>query len=71
MSFSALSREIFSILEVMDLKEKNTIQTITEATVAPGIDDEKGLELEASNEDIKKGNTTKVTILSYDEVDHS
>lgn len=53
------------------LKEKKWDQAITEATVAPGIDDEKGLELEASNKDIKEGNTTKVTILSYDEVDHS
>ncbi len=51
--------------------KKNNTQIKSEATVAPGIDDEQGLELKASQEDIKKGNTTKVTMLSYDENDPS
>ncbi|WP_458413632.1 hypothetical protein ACNQFZ_01655 [Schinkia sp. CFF1] len=46
-------------------------QNIHEATVAPGIDDEKGIKLDATKEDLEKGNTTKVTILSYDEYDPS
>lgn len=51
--------------------KRNNAQLRSEATVAPGIDDEQGLELKASSEDIKKGNTTKVTILSLDENDPS
>ena len=38
-------------------------------SVAPG--DEEALEAKASKEDIKRGNYTKVTTLSYDEVDPS
>lgn len=52
------------------MKRSNT-KLISEATVAPGIDDEQGLEIKATPEDVKKGNTTKVTILSYDEYDPS
>ncbi|KEF39120.1 hypothetical protein M670_01509 [Schinkia azotoformans MEV2011] len=50
---------------------KKSTQVRSEATVAPGIDDEQGLELKATSEDIKKGNKTKVTILSLDENDPS
>lgn len=51
--------------------EKNHSQIRSEATVAPGIDDEHGLEIKASREDLMEGNTTKVTILSMDENDPS
>lgn len=40
-----------------------------EPTLAPGSDDI--LEKSASKEDKRKGNTTRVTTLSYDEVDPS
>lgn len=40
-------------------------------TLAPGLDDEKQLEKEASKEERAKGEVTEVTTLSYDEVDPS
>ncbi len=40
-----------------------------EPIVAPG--DDKFLEAKASKEEIRKGNYTEVTTLSYDEVDPS
>ncbi|ALC90317.1 hypothetical protein AM500_11375 [Bacillus sp. FJAT-18017] len=42
-----------------------------EATIAPGMEDNKGLGIEASQQDIKEGNTTNVTIVSLDEADPS
>ncbi|WP_155922298.1 hypothetical protein [Bacillus sp. EB01] len=42
-----------------------------EATIAPGMEDNKGLGIEASEQDIKEGNTTNVTIVSLDEADPS
>lgn len=51
--------------------KRNHTQIRSEATVAPGIDDEQGLEIKASREDLMEGNTTKVTRLSLDENDPS
>jgi hypothetical protein len=42
-----------------------------EAKIAPGIDDHEELEQKATPEEIKKGDFTKVTTLSYDEVNPS
>ncbi len=51
--------------------KRNDSHMSLEATVAPGIDDEQGLEIKASPEDLKKGDTTRVTTLSLDENDPS
>ena len=40
-------------------------------TVAPGMNDQEELEQDATNEEIKKGEYTSVTTLSYDEVNPS
>ncbi|MFC7439808.1 hypothetical protein [Laceyella putida] len=40
-------------------------------TLAPGLDDEKKLEQDASKEEIAKGDYTEVVTLSYDEVNPS
>ncbi|WP_169891022.1 hypothetical protein [Litchfieldia alkalitelluris] len=40
-------------------------------TIAPGMDDQEELEQKASDEEMKKGEYTEVTTLSYDEVDPS
>lgn len=40
-------------------------------SVAPGIDDDEELERSASKQEREKGEFTKVTKLSYDEVDPS
>ncbi|EDL66779.1 hypothetical protein [Bacillus sp. SG-1] len=42
-----------------------------EATIAPGMDDGAGLNEEATEKEIEKGDYTEVTTLSYDEVDPS
>lgn len=41
------------------------------ATVAPGMDDQEELNMRASKNEVKKGEYTKVTKLSYDEVNPS
>ncbi|ETI68203.1 hypothetical protein [Neobacillus vireti] len=40
-------------------------------TLAPGIDDQEELEQSASEKEIDNGEYTRVTTLSYDEVDPS
>ncbi|WP_456271033.1 hypothetical protein [Bacillus sp. AK031] len=42
-----------------------------QASVAPGMDDGEELNQDASESEIKKGDFTEVTTLSYDEVDPS
>lgn len=42
-----------------------------EPTLAPGMDDQEELEQSASKEEIEHGEYTRVTTLSYDEVDPS
>ena len=42
-----------------------------EPTVAPGMDDREELERRASEEEIREGDYTKVTTLSWDEADPS
>lgn len=51
---------------MVNKKSKNN-----EPSIAPGMDDSEELEQNASQEEIKKGNYTSVTTLSYDEVDPS
>lgn len=51
------------------MAQKQEKQKQKERTVAPG--DEKFLQAKASKEDIRKGNFTRVTTLSYDEVEPS
>jgi hypothetical protein len=46
--------------------EKNNV-----ASFAPGMDDQEELEQNASKEEVKKGEYTSVTTLSFDEVDPS
>lgn len=41
------------------------------ATIAPGLDTDEQLSQSATEEDRRKGNSTSVTIASYDEVDPS
>ncbi|MBS4176126.1 hypothetical protein [Lederbergia citrea] len=43
----------------------------TEHTLAPGMDDQEELKQNASDKEIKQGEYTEVTTLSYDEVDPS
>jgi hypothetical protein len=52
----------------VDFKKKNQPD---EATIAPGMDDGQGLNQEATDKEIQKGDYTEVTTLSYDEVDPS
>jgi hypothetical protein len=40
-------------------------------TIAPGIDDQEELEKSATEKEVKKGEYTRVTTLSFDEVDPS
>lgn len=42
-----------------------------EPTLAPGMDDREELEQRASEEEIREGDYTEVTTLSWDEVDSS
>lgn len=42
-----------------------------ESKIAPGMDDQEELKQDATEEEINKGDYTKVTTLSYDEVDPS
>lgn len=42
-----------------------------EPTIAPGLDDPEELEQKATLADIREGDYTKVTTLSFDEVDPS
>jgi len=41
----------------------------TRPSLAPGLDDEKILEIKATREEIEDGDYTMVTKLTYDEVD--
>lgn len=41
------------------------------AKIAPGMNDQEELDQKATQEEIKKGDYTEVTTLSYDEVDPS
>lgn len=50
----------------MDKKEKHK-----KPTVAPGMDDSEELNQQASASEVKKGEYTDVTTLSFDEVDES
>lgn len=50
--------------------KKKPIQK-NEPTLAPGLEDEKILEIEATPQEISEGNYTMVTKLSYDEVEPS
>lgn len=43
----------------------------TKPIIAPGMDDHEELDIEATNEEVKKGEYTKVVTLSYDEADPS
>ncbi|WP_421385142.1 hypothetical protein ACOJQI_10365 [Bacillus salacetis] len=52
----------------MDIEKKKQTD---EATIAPGMDDGQGLNQDATDKDIKEGDYTEVTTLSYDEVDPS
>ncbi|AIE60051.1 hypothetical protein [Bacillus methanolicus] len=52
------------------MKDKKT-QNNTEPTIAPGIDDNEELEQKASADEVRRGEYTSVTTLSYDEVDPS
>ncbi|WP_409270246.1 hypothetical protein V1499_12490 [Neobacillus sp. SCS-31] len=49
-------------------KKKDTEQA---PTIAPGLDTDAQLSQTATEEDQRKGNSTSVTIASYDEVDPS
>jgi hypothetical protein len=42
-----------------------------EPTLAPGMDDQEELEQNATSDEVKTGEYTSVTTLSYDEVDPS
>jgi hypothetical protein len=46
-------------------------RTKEEPTIAPGISDREELRQSATKEEIERGEYTKVTTLSYDEVDPS
>lgn len=50
------------------MKDKNRRN---EPSIAPGMDDKEELEMDASKEDVLKGEYTEVTTLSFDEVDPS
>lgn len=43
----------------------------TKATIAPGMDEDGQLDQSATDEEVKEGEFTEVTNLSYDEVDPS
>jgi hypothetical protein len=49
-------------------KKKNSCEF---PTIAPGIDDDEELNEKATNEEIARGEYTKVVTLSFDEVDPS
>lgn len=51
-----------------DKEKEYLMKNEDEPSVAPGIDDDEELNQNASKEDIKKGNYTRVVHLSYDEV---
>jgi hypothetical protein len=50
-------------------KRKNDKNNVP--TIAPGMNDQEELEQNASEEEVKKGEYTSVTTLSFDEVDPS
>ncbi len=50
---------------------KGKAEQAKEPTLAPGMDDQEELEQSASKNEIENGEYTKVTTLSYDEVDPS
>ena len=47
------------------------MQKRQDAIIANGIDDDEELELNATNEEIARGESTKVTVVKNDEVDPS
>lgn len=53
----------------MDTKKQNKEEN--EPTLAAGMDDQEELDQSATHEEIEKGDFTKVTTLSFDEVDPS
>jgi len=50
---------------------KNTTKRHTKPAMAPGMDDSEELDKKATSEDIEEDDYTKVTKLSFDEVDPS
>jgi hypothetical protein len=50
---------------------KKNRENKNEPTIAPGLDDQNELEQNATKNEIKKGESTSVYTLSYDEVDPS
>ncbi|MBO9130744.1 hypothetical protein [Bacillus sp. 165] len=46
-------------------------QTKNEPTIAPGMSDQQELRQSATEEEVERGEYTKVVTLSYDEVDPS
>lgn len=50
---------------------KKNRKNMNEPTIAPGLDDQNELEQNATQNEIKKGESTSVYTLSYDEVDPS
>lgn len=61
---------IISIKEDLPMTDKNKNRKFSKPTVAPGFSDEKFGE-DASRDDIRKGNYTKVTRVFLDENDPS
>jgi len=59
--------------ELSSTVKKNIVLIAYEqgSMIAPGIDDQEELDQKATDEEIRKGNYTKVTTLSYDEVNPS
>lgn len=53
------------------MKKMNSRNQNNTPTVAPGMDDTKELNQDASKNEIKNGEFTEVTVLSNDEVDQS
>jgi len=50
-------------------KRSNNMEEISR--IAPGIDDDEELNMEASTQEIQQGDSTRVFTFSYDEVDPS
>lgn len=50
---------------------KKTKEQVDQNKIAPGMDDDPELNQRATQEEIEKGESTKVVNLSYDEVDPS
>jgi hypothetical protein len=50
---------------------KKNRKNMNEPTIAPGLDDQNELKQDATQNEIKKGESTSVYTFSYDEVDPS